>query len=44
MGVLSKEACYSMVVDLHNDIERYLADIDKQHGTEYCPTGSTRIY
>ncbi len=40
----AQEACLSIVADLHNAIEKYLANIDKQHGTEYCPTGATRIY
>lgn len=30
--------------DINNRIEVYLHDIDKKHGTEYCPTGATRIY
>lgn len=29
---------------INNDIERFLAKIDKQHGTDYCPTGATRLF
>lgn len=25
-------------------IESYLSDIDKEHGTNYCPTGLSRLY
>lgn len=31
-----------MIGQLNADIERYLADIDKAHGTSYCPTGKSR--
>lgn len=29
--------------DLNNEIEKYLAGIDKQYGTKWCPTGALRI-
>ena len=29
---------------VNNDIEHYLQQIDKKYGTEYCPSGSTRLY
>lgn len=28
---------------LNDDIEKYLAEIDKQYGTSWCPTGALRI-
>ncbi len=35
---------YSELGELHNDIENYLLEIDKKHGTNYSPGGHTRIY
>ena len=29
--------------NLNSEIEKYLADIDKQFGTSWCPTGALRI-
>ena len=29
--------------DINNRIEAYLHDIDKKHGTDYCPTGKSRV-
>lgn len=29
---------------INNQIESYLRQIDKEHGTEYCPTGHARLY
>ena len=29
---------------MNNTIESYLMRIDKEHGTNYCPTGATRIF
>lgn len=29
---------------LNFDIEKFLAKIDAEHGTDYCPAGATRIY
>lgn len=33
-----------MLDKVNNQIEDYLRNIDKEHGTSYCPTGATRIY
>jgi hypothetical protein len=30
--------------ELNSTIEVYLLDIDKTHGTSYCPTGKTRVF
>lgn len=35
--------CADMIEDLNNSIERKLAEIDKETGTNYCPTGATRL-
>ena len=40
----AKEAAYTQISILHNQIEDYLYSIDKKHHTEYAPTGATRIY
>ena len=29
---------------INDIIEKYLRNIDRQHGTNYCPTGLTRLY
>lgn len=29
---------------INNEIESYLHEIDMKHGTNYCPTGMTRLY
>lgn len=34
---------YGELEQLNNDIEKYLAEIDKQYGTSWCPTGALRI-
>jgi len=34
---------YDELEQLNNDIEKYLAEIDKQYGTSWCPTGALRI-
>ena len=34
---------YGELEQLNKDIEAYLADIDKQYGTHWCPTGALRI-
>lgn len=34
---------YGELEQLNKDIEAYLADIDKQYGTSWCPTGALRI-
>ena len=33
----------SELEQLNGDIEKYLAEIDKQYGTSWCPTGALRI-
>ena len=33
-----------LVEDWNSTVERYLAVIDKEHGTHYCPSGVTRMY
>lgn len=38
------ERCLEMAEKFNNDIESYLSQIDKEHGTSYCPSGLTRIY
>lgn len=30
--------------ELNTKIEKWLAEIDKQYGTKYCPTGALRIF
>lgn len=37
------ERCLEMVEKFNDDIESYLAKIDKKHGTDYCPSGWTRL-
>ena len=39
-----KERCFEMASRFNSDIEKYLAKIDEEHGTNYCPSGATRIY
>ena len=34
---------YGELEQLNNNIEKYLADIDKQYGTHFCPTGALRV-
>lgn len=34
--------CSDYLENLNDQIESYLADIDKQHGTQYAPTGISR--
>lgn len=47
-GFDSWEAAYEKAMDmaeqLNDAIEAYLSNIDAQHGTEYAPSGATRIY
>jgi len=38
------ERIYNELSELHENIEKYLSEIDKKYGTNYCPTGSLRIY
>lgn len=35
--------CYQEFDLLNDDIEKWLSDIDEQHGTQYCPTGFARL-
>ena len=35
---------YGELEQLNKDVETYLADIDKQYGTSWCPTGSLRVF
>lgn len=35
---------YDELEQLNSDIEHYLADIDKQYGTAWCPSGALRIF
>lgn len=34
---------YGELSELHNKIEDYLRDLDKEYGTDWCPTGALRI-
>ena len=34
---------YNELEELNKDIEKYLAEIDKQYGTSWCPTGALRV-
>lgn len=34
---------YSLMNELNNSIEQWLRSIDKEHGTNYCPTGTHRM-
>lgn len=34
---------YNELAELNKDIEKYLAEIDKQYGTSWCPTGALRV-
>ena len=36
--------CIALLESLNKSIENYLAKIDKIHGTQYCPTGASRIF
>lgn len=36
------DKCSDYLEELNNQIENYLAKIDKEHGTQYCPTGIAR--
>ena len=38
------ESCIEMAGIFNNDIEKYLREIDKRHGTNYCPSGVGRLY
>lgn len=38
------EAAYKQISKLHEQIEDYLREIDRQHKTQYAPSGATRIY
>lgn len=38
------ESCIKMAGQFNNDIEQYLRAIDKQYGTDYCPSGVGRLY
>ena len=35
---------HEMHNEVNNAIERYLSEIDKKYGTEYCPSGYTRLH
>ena len=35
---------YDELEQLNSDIEHYLADIDKQYGTAWCPSGALRAF
>lgn len=35
---------YDELEQLNSDIEHYLADIDRQYGTAWCPSGALRIF
>ena len=37
------EFCQQME-QFNGDVEKYLAEIDKKHGTNYCPSGASRIF
>jgi len=39
----AEEECMELAHELHSKMEGYLADIDREYGTEYAPTGATRI-
>ena len=38
------EAARDMAEDLNSNIEDYLRNIDEEYGTEYAPSGATRIF
>lgn len=35
--------CYQEFNKLNSDIEKWLSNIDNEHGTSYCPTGFARL-
>lgn len=37
------EDCIDILENLNNKIEKYLKEIDEKHGTDYCPSGYTRL-
>ena len=39
----NKSRIVSELLQANNEIELYLADIDKKYGTSFCPTGALRI-
>lgn len=38
------EEAYDQWEDINSKIEAYLREIDEKHGSEYAPTGKTRLY
>ena len=40
----AQEEAETLFDKINTQIENFLSDIDKKHGTNYCPSGATRIY
>lgn len=39
----AREEAYKLFEQVNEEIEAFLYSIDKEHGTDYCPSGYTRI-
>ena len=39
-----KEQAFEVFATINDEIEAFLCEIDKEYGTNYCPSGATRIY
>lgn len=37
------QAC-DLFIEVNDEIEEFLRDIDKEHGTDYAPSGATRLF
>ena len=35
---------YDAIIEINREIETFLGEIDKEHGTRYCPTGYARLF
>ena len=40
----ARQKMISLAGSFNSEIERYLREIDEEHGTKYCPGGHTRLY
>ena len=39
----AQEECLEFVREVNRRIEMFLGDIDEKYGTDYCPSGATRV-
>ena len=40
----ARNECIDFMKEVNTKIEEYLAKIDEEHNTHYCPTGASRIF